>query len=813
MKVLKFGGSSVGTSESTQKVVEIILKSAKKSPIIVVISAFETITNNLILASEQAKNGNERYKITLDEIKYIHLDRIEAFNATANNSDVIDFIETQMAKVSDLCQGIYLTRSIPSRTKAEISSTGEILSSYIIAKAIDVPYKDTRELIVTTGNSNNATVLFKETNSNIFNYFTLNKEQITIVGGFIARNIEKETTTLGRGGSDYTASIISAALRTKCLEIWTDVSGMFTANPKIVTTAMPIQQISYQEAMELSHFGAKVLYPPTIIPVLEKEIPIHIKNTFDPESVGTIISNEVFDKKSPVVGISHIEDIALITLEGSGMIGIPGFSKRLFESLFYEKINVKFITQASSEHSICIAIDIKDRHKVHQIVNKVFEYEIITKKVLPLKVEVDLAIIALVGDQMKSHQGISGKLFSTLGHNNVNVRAIAQGATEKNISIIINKNDVKKALNSVHASFFENQVRQLNLFIIGVGNVGNKLLEQINQQKKYLLEHLHIELNIIALANSKTMIFNENSINLDDWQSILSVGEPTDFKQFFDNAKALNLRNSIFVDNTDNNDITKYYPNYLKESISIVTCNKIACSSEYQSYKNLKDLSKKYQAPFLFETNVGAGLPIIDTLKNLVASGDQINEIHAVLSGSLNYIFNNFELDNDEKSFYNVVKQAEIEGYTEPDPRIDLGGIDVGRKILILAREAGLDLEIRDVKNNSFLPVLSEKEETVSGFMNTLQSESNHFNSLLKSAIDNNCKLKYVASLKNGNASIGLQEIPKGHPFYDLDGSDNIVLFYTNRYSKQPLLIKGAGAGADVTASGIFADIIRIGNS
>ncbi len=810
MQILKFGGTSVGSTESMKKVIEIILNASKTDKTIVVVSAFSTITNSLITATEQAKNGNDRYKITLDDIKYKHIDRVEDLQLN-EPLEIIQFIEEEISKVSELYQGIYLTKSVTQKTMAIIQSLGEKLSSYLLSKALNMPLADSKKLIKTQSKYNNATVDFKQTNTNIQVYFGSHNDKTTIIGGFIASNDQEETTTLGRGGSDYTAAIIASALNANKLEIWTDVSGLFTANPSIVKNAFPIAEISYQEAMELSHFGAKVIYPPTIIPVLNKNIPIYIKNTFNSQNKGTLINSKTAQSKNVITGISHIDNIALLTLEGNGMIGIPGFSKRLFEALYYEKINVKLITQASSEHSICIGIDVNDIQKATRAVNQAFEYEIITKKVSPLKVENELSIIALVGDHMKSHQGISGKLFSTLGHNNVNVRAIAQGASEKNISVVIATKNVKKALNSLHAAFFENQIKQLNLFITGVGNVGGKLIEQINQQQAYLLDKLHLNIRVIGISNSTFQVFNPNGIDLSSWKNQLKNGEKTDFTSFYEKVKKYNLRNSVFVDNTANKEITAIYPNYLKQSIAVVTCNKIACSSEYKNYENLKLLSKKYQAPFLYETNVGAGLPIIDTLKNLVASGDEIKEIQAVLSGSLNFIFNHLGLDK-EHSFYEVVHQASIEGFTEPDPRIDLSGIDVMRKILILVRESGYTMELEDIENNSFLPKKSLNTSSVSDFMESLHEETDYFSSILKKAQDNNCQLKFVASFKEGKARVSLQEIPTTHPFYNLDGSDNIVMFYTNRYVNQPLIIKGAGAGAAVTASGIFADIIRVGN-
>jgi len=516
---------------------------------------------------------------------------------------------------------------------------------------------------------------------------------------------------------------------------------------------------------------------------------------------------------NPIKGISHIENMALITLEGSGMIGIPGFSKRLFEALSQQKINVSLITQASSEHSICIAIDNSNAEKAKLAIDTEFSYEIEQHKVDPLLVEKNNAIIALVGDNMKSHQGISGKMFSTLGKNNVNIRAIAQGASEKNISAVITHKDIKKALNTLHSAFFEDQTKQLNLFVVGVGNVGGKLLQQIKNQQQYLLENLKIQVRVIALTNSKKMLFNEDGIDLENWKAPLENAENLNMNLFHAKVTELNYRNSIFVDNTANENVSKLYADYLKESVAVVTCNKIACSSNYTNYLNLKQLAREYNAPFLFETNVGAGLPIIDTLKNLIASGDKITKIQAVLSGSLNFIFNNFNNFNKETSFYEVVEQAGVEGYTEPDPRIDLSGVDVMRKILILARESGTKLELEDIENDSFLPQTSLDADSVPEFLETLKSEATHFNKMYQNASANNCRLKFVAEFDNGKAKVGLKEIPSHHPFYNLDGSDNIVLFFTERYSQQPLIIKGAGAGADVTASGLFADIIRIGNN
>jgi aspartokinase/homoserine dehydrogenase 1 len=811
MKVLKFGGSSVANSENIQKVLAIVASESKNHKIAVVVSAFGKTTDKLLAAANSALVDIQITKEILETVKAVHYQIIDALIVT-NKTAVSNEVTYLFDRLSSMFEGVFLLQELSNKTLGKVCSFGERLSSYIIANAakeiFDAAHKESRELIITNDYYLNAQVNFKITNEKINSFFKENKHQVTVLGGFISSNISGEVTTLGRGGSDFSASIYAAALNAEELQIWTDVPGMFTANPRVVKQAYPISEISYEEAMELSHFGAKVLYPPTIQPALRKGIPIRIKNTFNPAQLGTLICKNP-KNGNEVKGISHIEDISLITLEGGGMVGIPGFSKRLFETLSQQKINVVFITQASSEHSICVGVYENDASKAKELLDETFSSEIERKKIKPIIVENNLAIIAVVGESMKNHQGLSGQMFSALGQNNVNIRAIAQGSSEKNISAVINKKDAKKALNILHEQFFEERIKQLNLFVTGVGNVGKRFLAQVQQQKKFLKENLKLNIRVIGISNSRKMFFDANGINLDNWEENLENGDPTTLELFREKVKECNNRNSVFIDNTANQQVSEVYENYLRESISVVTCNKIACASSFSNYKILKEVSRKYNASFLYETNVGAGLPIIDTLKNLITSGDRIQKIQAVLSGSLNFVFNNFD---ENVSFCDVVAAAQKEGYTEPDPKIDLSGVDVARKILILARESGYQLELEAISNNSFLTEESLKTTNNKDFYTSLTKNEGHFQNIYKAAKDKNCRLKYVAEFVDGKASVGLQHIAPEHPFYNLEGSDNIVLFFTDRYPENPLIIKGAGAGADVTASGIFADVIRIGN-
>jgi bifunctional aspartokinase / homoserine dehydrogenase 1 len=815
MQVIKFGGSSVASAENINKVVEIVKNKTNTGKIVVVVSALGGITDLLLQCANLAATGNETYKTSLQEIEVRHLTTVKELIPVTQQSSVLSAVKKLCNEIEDICNGIFLLGELSDRTKDKIVSYGELISSQIIAAKLkaagqDVEWKDSREIIFTDSNFGAALVDFSKTNTAIKKYFEAAVPSLFILPGFISSDTNGTTTTLGRGGSDYTAAIIAGAVDASVLEIWTDVSGMMTADPRIVSNIKLIPKISYQEAMELSHFGAKVIYPPTIQPVMSKNIPVWVKNTFAPEDEGTVIQNETMKNGNAIRGISSINKISLISLEGSGMVGIPGFSKRLFEALANYKINVILITQSSSEHSICVAIDAANAVAAKQAVDTAFAYEIETKKVEPLFVENDLAIVALVGDNMKSHTGIAGRMFSALGKNGVNIRAIAQGSSERNISTVIALGDVTKAVNVLHEAFFETTYKQVNVFIAGAGNVGSKLLAQLNQQLDFLKTSNRLVIKVVGLANSKKALLNDEGIELNNWKDLLTAAPANTIEGYIDTIIEKNLRNTIFVDVTASDVVATCYNKLLQKSIAVVACNKVACSSDYTYYQQLKESAREYNAKFLFETNVGAGLPIIGTLNDLISSGDKINKMQAVLSGTLNFVFNNYD---GKKSFASVVKQAQDEGYTEPDPRLDLSGKDVMRKIMILARESGELIEMDDIANNSFMPE-SCMQGSVENFYAEMEKQEAHFKAIYEEAAAKGNKLKFVASYTPSGdggrkAAVGLQHINPEHDFYHLYGKDNIVLFYTNRYPQQPMVVKGAGAGAEVTASGVFADIIR----
>lgn len=810
MQVLKFGGSSVADVAAIELVVSIVEKKLKTDRLVVVISAMAGVTDSLLDIGEKAATHNESYKIILKELETYHLDTARKLLPIHEQSATLSIVKQKFNELEALLDGVYLLNEISKRTQDTLVSYGEVLSSILIAAKFSfLPVASTlldpKQIIVTNSNFTNAAVNFNATYKNCRDAVLDTAIKLFIVPGFIAANELGQTTTLGRGGSDYTAALFAAATKASVLEIWTDVSGMMTADPRIVSHAKTIEHISYQEAMELSHFGAKIIYPPTILPVLQSGIPVRIKNTFEQTTVGTLIENVAAPSSDFIRGISSINSIALLSLEGNGMVGIPGFSKRLFETLATAQINVILITQSSSEHSICVGIKEMDTAAAKSLIDATFATEILNGYLDPLAVETGLSVVAVVGENMKSHPGVSGKMFGTLGRNGINVRAIAQGSSEKNITAVLSERDVKKAVNVLHETFFETTYKQLNVFIAGVGNVGGKLVAQIAQQFNYLQENLRLQIHIVGLANSKQFLIQEEGIDLSNWKDSLANTPLHGLDAYVQAIREKNLRNSVFVDVTANKDVAMVYASLLEKSIAVVACNKIACSSDYESYVHLKNLARLYNTSFLFETNVGAGLPVIGTLNDLLRSGDQITKIEAVLSGTLNFVFNNYD---GTKPFADVVRQAQIEGYTEPDPRLDLGGTDVMRKIMILARESGKVIEMDDIANEYFLP-MSCFEGSVEDFYKEMLAQETHFKNLYDAATAANCKLKFVASYENGKAKVGLQHIAPTSDFYHLYGKDNLVLFYSVRYPEQPLVVKGAGAGAEVTASGVFADLIR----
>jgi bifunctional aspartokinase / homoserine dehydrogenase 1 len=813
MQVIKFGGSSVASAETIKQVASIVQKEIRKEKTIVIVSAFGKVTDGLIECGTLAASGDASYKERLPEIINRHLDVTRGLLPVTNQSGLLSKVMQQFNEIEDICNGIYLLREISNRTTDRIASYGELLSSQIISAYLNCvhiknKWKDSRELIKTDSNYTRASVEFSTTNNLIAEFFASSDENVFVLPGFIAADEQENTTTLGRGGSDYTAAIIGAAIKASVVQVWSDVPGMMTADPRLVANAKVTEKISYQEAMELSHFGAKVIYPPTLQPVMALGIPVLIKNTFQPDGPGTLIESTVNNNET-IRGISSINNIALLSLEGSGMVGIPGFSKRLFEALASSQVNVILITQASSEHSICVGVEEVNAQRAKKVVDDAFSYEIARGQVNPLTVEKELAIVALVGENMKNHTGTSGKMFGALGRNGVNIRAIAQGSSERNISAVINNADVKKAINVLHEEFFEVNYKQVNLFIVGTGNVGKKLITQLKQQQQYLQKHLKLQVRVIGIANSRRMFFKDGGIDLGSYDEKVAEAEEMNLPLFIERIQKKNLRNSVFVDVTASETIANSYAELFSKSISVVACNKIAASSEYAHYRLLKDLATDHNASFFFETNVGAGLPVIGTLNDLVRSGDQVTEMQAVLSGTLNFVFNNY---NGTKSFAEVVRQAQNEGYTEPDPRLDLSGKDVMRKILILAREAGEELEMDDITNLSFMPP-SCMEGSVDDFYKEMERQEPHFKKIYEEAAGDGKILKFVAKFQDGRASVGLQHIDPKHDFYHLYGKDNIVLFFTNRYKDQPMVVKGAGAGAEVTASGVFADIIRAGRA
>ncbi len=814
MKVLKFGGTSVANAQNILLVENIIKKESLNDHVVVIVSALHSVTDQLIKAAEYAAAKDETYLRITKGIEEKHIILVKELIPVLAQSSWLSFVKKHFNDIEDLYNGIFVLGEFTDKIKDKIASYGEFLSSNIIAarlqhQGLDCLWMNSADLIKTDSNFTHAKVDFDSSESNLKNYLNENRNRIIIGPGFIASDFKNNPTTLGRGGSDYTAAIIAGAVDAQELQIWTDVSGMMTADPRLVSNAKTISEISYHEAMELSHFGAKVLYPPSIQPVMVKNIDLFIKNTFAPDAEGTLISHRSKaaeqEKQQIAVGISNMSHIALLTLEGSGMVGIPGISAKLFQCLSQEKINVILITQGSSEHSITIAINEKDAFHAENAINSAFADDVRLKKVYPVKIETGLSIVALVGENMKCRSGVSAKMFSSLGNNGINIRVIAQGSSERNISIVISEKDSKKAVNVLHEEFFESEIKQIHIYICGIGNVGSKLIQQIYDQNTYLQENFSINLRIAGISNSRNMLFSDQGISYERYLNWNEQSEKASVQEFSGEIISRNLRNSVFVDVTASPDVPEVYESLLKKSINIVACNKIAASSDFKKYKTLKNTARNHNCNFYFETNVGAGLPVIGTINDLIKSGDRILSIQAVLSGTLNFVFNQYD---GSRTFSEVVAQAQKEGYTEPDPRLDLSGTDVARKILILAREAGYPIQFDEIENISFLP-----EECMQGsvedFYHQLTRYEDHFKSLLNNAQRQGKILKYTADFENGKAKVGLQHVASDSDLFHLYGKDNIVIFKTLRYSEQPLVVKGAGAGAEVTASGVFADIIR----
>ncbi|MEN8116036.1 MAG: bifunctional aspartate kinase/homoserine dehydrogenase I [Bacteroidota bacterium] len=805
MKVLKFGGTSVGSAANIKRVKNIVQN--QNDDVIVVVSALGGITDKILTAARNAASHTGDFHTELTEIRRKHDETIQEL---FNGSDQIkSIVEELLDELEQILTGITLVGELTAKTLDRIAGIGERISSNIVAKFVGAERKDSSEFIKTDSNFGKATVNFGVTNKNIQETFKSFKG-IAVAPGFISKNSKGEFTTLGRGGSDFTAAIIAAALDVEILEIWTDVNGFMTADPRVINNAYTIPELTYSEAMELSHFGAKVIYPPTILPVYKKGIPIVIKNTFMPENPGTMITKSGkngFDR--PIKGISSISGITLVTLQGLGMVGVTGISMRLFSALARENINVILISQASSENSISVAIDEHAVDLADNAIREEFEKEIVTGQINKIEMESGLSVVAIVGENMKHTTGIAGKLFSTIGKSGVNIIAIAQGASELNISWVVKKEELRKTLNSVHESFFLSENVELNIFLMGIGTVGGNLLQQLEKQQEKLLIEKHLRLKLTGVANSEKMLFNREGIDISTFKESLGKSEKqSDFQGFLNEMKAMNIYNSVFVDCTASDDVATIYKEILNSNISVVTANKVAASSDYSNYAELKKIAKRKGVKFLFETNVGAGLPIINTLNDLVNSGDRILKIEAVLSGTLNYIFNTI---SEEIPFSKTIRMAKIGGYSEPDPRVDLSGVDVARKILILARESGYQIEMDDVTINRFMPDSCFKG-SLDEFWNGIADLDAEFEQNRKKLEAEDKKWRFVASFENGKAEVGLQVVDSSHPFYDLEGSNNLVMYTTERYNEFPMLIKGYGAGASVTAAGVFADLIKVSN-
>lgn len=810
MKVLKFGGTSVGSVKSILSLKQIVENEAKKQPVVIVVSALGGITDKLIATSKLAVAGDEEWKTEFDAMVDRHHKMIDTIiTDTKAREDLFIKVDALLDQLRSIYFGVFLIHDLSEKTSDAIVSYGERLSSLIVSTLVKgSKWYDSREFIKTV-DKNGKHVLDAELTTELVTKTFSDLPRISLVPGFISSDRDsKEITNLGRGGSDYTAAIIAAALNAEVLEIWTDVDGFMTADPKVIKTAYTINELSYIEAMELCNFGAKVIYPPTIYPVCVKNIPIRVKNTFNPESDGTIIKQKIENNLKPIKGISSISGTTLITVTGLSMVGVIGVNRRIFTALAQQGISVFLVSQASSENSTSIGVRDQDAEKAVNVLDNEFAKEIETGAMFPMHAESGLATIAIVGENMKHTPGIAGKLFGTLGRSGISVIACAQGASETNISFVIDGKYLRKSLNVLHDSFFLSEYKVLNLFICGVGTVGSKLIEQIRSQYEELKEHSRLKLNVVGIASSHNAIFSREGLDLDNYREQLQASEPSSPEKLRDTILSMNIFNSVFVDCTASKDVALLYQSFLEHNVSVIAANKIAASSKYEDYLKLKTTAMMRGVKFRFETNVGAGLPIIGTINDLCNSGDKILRIEAVLSGTLNFIFNAISA---EVPFSETVRLAKEQGYSEPDPRIDLSGTDVVRKLVILAREAGYRVEQEDVEKHLFVP-----EEYFQGsledFWKNLPALDADFEARRKELEAEGKRWRFVATMDGGKVNVALKAVDRNHPFYNLEGSNNIVLLTTERYKEYPMQIQGYGAGASVTAAGVFANIMSIAN-
>ena len=810
MKVLKFGGTSVGSVASILSLQKIVEKEAKHQPIIVVVSALGGITDQLITTSQLALKGDESWRNEFDSIVARHHKMIDAIITDPHDREsLFNNVDSLFEQLQSIYYGVFLIHDLSHKTEDTIVSYGERLSSRIVATLIrGAKWFDSRKFIKTEEKQGKRSLDSELTNKLVLDTFS-DLPRISLVPGFIAQDRDSgDITNLGRGGSDYTASILAASLNAEVLEIWTDVDGFMTADPRVIKSAYTINELSYAEAMELCNFGAKVVYPPTIYPVCVKNIPIKVKNTFNPDGKGTIIKSHVENNQKPIKGLSSIKGTTVITVTGLSMVGVVGVNRRIFSSLANNGISVFLVSQAASENNTSIGVKDEDADNAVRVLNDEFRLEIEDGRMFPMHAESGLATVAIVGENMRRTPGISGKLFEVLGRSGISIIAIAQGASEMNISFVVKGSDLRKALNVLHDSLFLSEYKVLNLFICGVGTVGGMLIEQIKSQYEELKQNSNLKLKVVGIASSKNAIFNRDGLNLDNYREELKASEPSNPEHLRDVILQMNIFNSVFVDCTASQDVAALYPSLLENNISVIAANKIAASGKYEDYYHLKQTAIQRGVKFRFETNVGAGLPIIGTINDLRNSGDKILKIEAVLSGTLNFIFNEI---GAETPFSETVKRAKEQGYSEPDPRIDLSGKDVVRKLVILTREAGYKVEQEDVEKHLFVPN-NYFQGSVEDFWKRLPELDANFEQRREKLAEEGKRWRFVATMEHGKTNVALKEVDSNHPFYNLEGSNNIVLLTTDRYKEYPMQIQGYGAGASVTAAGVFANIMSIAN-